>query len=367
MASTRPRSLLTIPSATGGITRLACERLREHGKDVREVLSKAGLSVAAVDDPAARLEARAQIKVLELAAEETRDELFGFHLARSFDVREIGLVYYVMASSERLADSVRNAERYSGIVNEGVRLRCNQGRDTVVGLEYVDADRRLDRHHIEFWLVTLVRICRAVTASRLAPRRIKVRHLRAKSPGDFKAFFGTEVEFGSDADEIVLSAPVASLPTVGRDTYLNKLLRRYAEDALSSQHPKRASTRSEVERILPELLPYGQAGLAEVARKLGTSPRTLSRKLREEKAGYAEILDELRSALAKRYLADRDLPVSEIAWLLGYQEVSSLTHAFRRWTGVTPRQFRNSRHMRDTSGSVDARRAGSAVRSQREN
>jgi AraC-like DNA-binding protein len=51
-------------------------------------------------------------------------------------------------------------------------------------------------------------------------------------------------------------------------------------------------------------------------------------------------LEETRAALAKRYLAERDLPVSEIAWLLGYGEVSSFTHAFKRWTGMTPRQFR---------------------------
>jgi len=72
------------------------------------------------------------------------------------------------------------------------------------------------------------------------------------------------------------------------------------------------------------------------------SPRTLSRKLHDQHASYAEILDRFRAALARRYLAERELPVSEIAWLLGYQELSSFTHAFKRWTGLTPRQFRSS-------------------------
>ena len=71
------------------------------------------------------------------------------------------------------------------------------------------------------------------------------------------------------------------------------------------------------------------------------SSRTLSRKLAEEGTSFAEILDQLRAALAKRYLHDETLPVSEIAWLLGYREVSSLTHAFQRWTGTTPRRFRS--------------------------
>src|SRR5262249_41000131 len=65
----------TIPSATGGITRLACAQLREHGKDVAPILSKAGLTTAEVDDPTIRLEARAQIRMLELAAEALDDAL----------------------------------------------------------------------------------------------------------------------------------------------------------------------------------------------------------------------------------------------------------------------------------------------------
>jgi AraC-like DNA-binding protein len=71
------------------------------------------------------------------------------------------------------------------------------------------------------------------------------------------------------------------------------------------------------------------------------SLRTLSRKLGEEDTSFAEILDQLRAALAKRYLHDKTLTISEIAWLLGYRQISSLTHAFKRWTGQTPRRFRS--------------------------
>jgi AraC-like DNA-binding protein len=340
MGNEKPESFRTIPSATGVITRLACTKLREHGKDVASVLVRAGLVPEAVEDPAVRLEARAQVKVLELAAQELGDDLFGFHLAHDFDAREIGLVYYVMASSEQLADALRNAERYSRIVNEGVLLRVGVDRGATVALNYIDFDRRLDRHHTEFWLVALVRICREVTDSRFAPSRLRVRHTRPELPAAFKAFFGVEVEFGSDADEIVLSAPVASLPAARGDAHLNRLLRQYAEAALSSRPAKPASVRLEVERILPELLPHGRASTVEVARRLGMSSRSLSRKLREGGVAFAAILDELRKALAEHYLAGRELSVSEIAWLLGYREISSFTHAFRRWAGMTPRQFR---------------------------
>jgi AraC-like DNA-binding protein len=334
----------SIPSATGGIARLACARLDKMGKDPTVILSKAGLTAEEACDPVIRLEVSTQIKLLELAAEELQDELLGFHLARSFDLREIGLVYYVMASSAQLADALRNAVRYSQIMNEGIRLRFSlQDRAVTIALDYVNVDRHAERHQIEFWLVTLVRICRQVTDTRLAPSQLKMKHFRNGTPAEFSAFFGSNVEFGADGDAISFPAPLAALPVAGGDEYLNELLRRYAEEALGQSPRARATLRSRVEEILPKLLPHGRAVASEVARRLGLSSRTLSRKLGEEGTSFAEILDQLRAALARRYLDDETLPVSEIAWLLGYREVSSLTHAFKRWTGMTPRRFRSSR------------------------
>ena len=342
MGLARKEGIGSIPKAAGGIARMACARLGEMGKDPAPVLAKAGMTTEQASNPAMRLEVRTQIRLLELAAGELQDDLLGFHLARSFDLREIGLLYYVIASSERLEDALRDAERYSRILNEGIRLRFSlQDRAATIALDYVNVDRQADRHQIEFWLVALVRMCRQVTETRLAPSQLKMRHLRSETPPEFRTFFGCDVEFGADGDAVSFAAPFAALPVAGRDDYLNELLRRYAEEALASKSPERPILRSKVEEALPGLLPHGRAVAPEVARRLGMSSRTLSRKLGEEGTSFAEILDQLRAALAKRYLDDETLPVSEIAWLLGYREVSSLTHAFKRWTGTTPRQFRS--------------------------
>lgn len=336
--------LSAIPSATGGIARLACARVAEFGKDPAALLSKAGLTLNDFSDPAVRLEVSTQIMLLELAAIELEDDILGFRLARGFDLRQIGLVYYVLASSENVADALRAAERYSRIMNEGVRLRFNmEGHTATIALEYVGVDRMGDRQQIEFWIVTLVRICRQVTDGRLVPSRLQVRHLRAGMPPEFRMFFGRDVEFGADRDVISFPVPVALLPLVGRDGYLHDLLRRYADEALVRKAPHGATLRSKVEKTLTTLLPHGRGVAKEVARQLGLSTRTLSRKLGEEKTSFAEILDQLRAALAKRYLEEEQLPVSEVSWLLGYRELSSLTHAFKRWTGMTPRQFRSRR------------------------
>jgi AraC-like DNA-binding protein len=334
--------LRSIPRATGGIARLACARLREVGKNVPAVLAEVGARPEQVNDDAIQLEVPKQIRILKLAAEELKDGLLGFHLARNFDLREIGLVYYVIASSECLVDALLNGMRYCTMMNEGIRIDVRlDDRNLAIVLDYVDVDRQSDRHQIEFWLVTVVRICRQVTDTRLAPRHLRIRHRHDEMPAEFRSFFGCDIEFGATSDEIIFPASVASLPIVGRDNYLNDLLQRYAEAALADLPQPRDSLRSAVERVLPQLLPHAKASASNVARQLGMSTRTLSRRLGgDEGVRFTEILEATRAALARRYLAERDLPVSEIAWLLGYREVSSFTNAFKRWSGMTPRQFR---------------------------
>ena len=341
MTSSQPARFHSIPSATGGIARLACARLSELGKDATAILTEVRARPEQVYDDTIRLEVPKQIKILELVAEELQDGLLGFHLARSFDLREVGLVYYVIASSERFADALPNAKRYCTIMNEGIRLQIRHDDRTIsIALDYIDIARQSDRHQMEFWLVTMVRICRQVADTRLALRHLRIRHWRDETPSEFKSFFGCDVEFGADSDEIVLPASAASLPIVGRDNYLNDLLRQYAETALAGRPKEPAAVRSAVEEVLPQLLPHAKANISNVAKQLAMSTRTLSRKLCKEGVAFSTILDETRASLAKSYLAERDLPVAEIAWLLGYREVSSFTHAFKRWTGMTPQQFR---------------------------
>jgi AraC-like DNA-binding protein len=342
MDASDPMHFHSVPSAAGGISRLVSARMRELGIQLEPLLAKAGLTADQIDDPKARLKVQCQIKFLELCAAASRDDMLGFHVARDFELREIGLLYYVLSSSEILADALRNAGRYSRIVNEGISLKIGEGRDTAIAFSYVGIKRQTDRHQLEFWITSLIRICRQLTNRRLVPSRIRVIHNRAKTPVEFRSFLGSEVEFGSNADEVVFSKAATSLPIVSADPHLNELLIQYSEDALLHRKLDRTTLRSSVENAIALLLPHGRARAAEIARRLGMSSRTLARRLASEGLTFSEILDEQKVDLAKSYLRDRDLPVSQIAWLLGYREVSAFTHAFRRWTGTTPRQARAS-------------------------
>ncbi|MBR0873182.1 AraC family transcriptional regulator ligand-binding domain-containing protein [Bradyrhizobium tropiciagri] len=309
-------------------------------------MSAAGLAIGDLEDPKRRIDARAQARILELAAGELQDDCFGFHLAQGFELGEIGLLYYVMASSEHLTDALRIVSRYSAINNEGVRLRTSLEHGFGIQFDYVNIERSSDRHHAEFWLLTLLRICRALTGGRLAPTQIKLKHYRRETPPDVRSQLGCDIDFAADRDELLFPAQIGALPVVGADSHLNRMLLHYADEALKSRASRRASLQSRVEDQIAQLLPHGRANAAEVARRLGMSRRTLARALSSEGLSFSAVLEGFRTALARHYLEDVELPISQIAWLLGYSEVSSFTHAFVRWTGHTPRAYRGSNSVR---------------------
>jgi Arabinose-binding domain of AraC transcription regulator, N-term len=201
MRKSKKARLNTIPTAAGGITRAAYAWALKQKLDVVPLLKQAGLTVSQINEPAGRIGVKNQIKFINLVAKALADECLGFRLAQSFDLRELGLLYYVPASSETLGLALQKVARYSSIHNEGVRITCHEGKSMSVAFEYVDVARRDDRHQIEFFVVTLLRISRQLTSRHLAPSRITFIHRRNEVPPEFKTFFGCDLAFGDTVDQ----------------------------------------------------------------------------------------------------------------------------------------------------------------------
>ena len=295
--------LPALPSAEGGMTRLAFACALGKGVDVDALLRKAGLSRVQIEDPHVRISVRSQVVFLDLVAKALGDDLF--------------------------------------VVNEGFRVTVREGREIDVVLEFVGIPRRLNRHQIEFSFVTFIRACREITKRRLTANHVRFVH-RRNLTSEMSSFFGGDVEFGADVDQVTFSRSILDTAVVSADPYLNKLLIKQYEDVLAHRKLNRNAFALTVENAIVPLLPHGKANETDVARKLGMGQRTLVRRLASEGLTFVGMLKELRLDLAKRDLADQDLSISKIAWLLGYQDVSSFTHAFKRWTGNTPRAIRQA-------------------------
>jgi AraC-like DNA-binding protein len=194
---------------------------------------------------------------------------------------------------------------------------------------------------MEFWVAGFIRTCRQLCGRRLTAQRVSFIHKR-KPTAELKSFFGCDVEFGAEADRAIFPLAIRDLAVVSADPYLGELLVKYCEEALSQRKPGGSSLGANVENAVALLLPHGKAQAGEVARHLGMSQRTLARRLSSEGSSFAGVLQGLRADLAKRHLADAELSISKIAWLLGYQNVSAFSNAFKRWNGKTPRDARRA-------------------------
>jgi AraC-like DNA-binding protein len=333
--------LNAVPTASGGIARAAFELACRARVAVEPILQKAGITVRQIKDPRARIAVKDQIELLDLIAERLGDEFLGIRLAQKIDLRELGFLYYVLASSQSVGEALKRAARYSKLQNEGVAIRYRQGKVINLSLEYVGVPRRADRHQIEFIVTIILRICRHLAGREIMPITVGFVHRRARLPDDLRLLFGTDVAFNNQTDEIEFAGMMASMDVVSADPYLNSLLVQYYDDVLASRHVRSSPWRLKVENAAAPLLPHGQAQIGEIARQLGVSRRTLSRRLAAEGQSFGKILDSLRFELAKRYLHEQDLPLSEISWLLGYRETAALNHAFKRWSGKTPTQARS--------------------------
>ena len=322
------------------MTRLAFASALEKRLDVDALLRKAGLSQTQIDDPHARISVRSQVVFLDLVAKALEDDLLGFHLSQNFDLRMIGFLYYVMASSDTLGGALKRASRYSRITNEAIVLQYQEAREPALRLTYSGVPRHADQQQIEFCIIAMVRMSRMLSGRRFLPKRVSMMHLRSGGIAKLAGLLGKDLEFGSDADEIGLPAGSAEWPLVDADARLNRILLKICEESLSSRKRNTGTFRVRVENTISPLLPHGQAKADVVARKLGMSERTLFRRLAEEGVTFNEILQQLKASLAVRYLEEDGMPISRIAWLLGFERASSFSHACRRWTGKSPREFR---------------------------
>ena len=338
----------SIRECGGMLSRLTYSRAQSRGVDVAPLLAQAGLTSAAIGDRDARVGVANQIDFVDRVAKALGDKSLGFHLAYDHDVRETGLLYYVAASADTLGTALRRVERYSGIQNEGVRIRVTRGKSVRISFDYSGVARHSDVQQIDFIIGSMLRMFRQLTGRALSPTCVQVMHRIGDDKRELERLLDATIEDDAGADAIEFPASSWELPLVSADPHLHRLCVQRCEEALAGRDGGASPLKVQVEYAIAALLPHGQARHDVVAAQLGMSPRTLARRLASEGSSFAGILEEVRSALAQRYLADRTLAISEIAWLLGYAEMGTFTRAYPRWTGMLPsaartRQQRSAR------------------------
>lgn len=335
-----------LPTATGFAARQAIAVLRKRNIEVAPLLRRVGLSESDLENRQRRISAVAQVKLLELAAESLGDSAFGLHLAEQANLREAGLLFYVTSAARTIGETLPLYERYCRIVNEAVRVRLLRNENGVtIEINFVGLSRHQFRQNAEFVLAAHLKGMRESVGLNIRPIRVRFAHPRNSNLQEFERFFGCPVEYGSASDQWSFSNDTLALPLISGDPYLLETLQPFCDQAAKERNSVVGTLRASVENELQKLLPHGKANRRTVARVLGMSERTLSRKLAEEGTTYDQLVDQLRRSLAFQYIKARSISVSQIAWLLGYEGSTSFSHAFVRWTGRSPSTVRREEQL----------------------
>ena len=176
----------------------------------------------------------------------------------------------------------------------------------------------------------------------LQPKEIHFTHSYDGDTREHEIVLGCPVKFQQNRNRIVLNRNDLALPIKTADDRLLNTLKDLCDKVYKKQTSKTSELVSRIHETAIELLPRGRAHAKEIAEELGMSERTMHRRLVEQGQSISELLEDLKKDLALRYIKHEDLTLTHVSFLLGYANHSSFTTAFKRWTGKTPREARQS-------------------------
>jgi AraC-like DNA-binding protein len=312
------------------------------GLDVPELLRRWEIPLASLDDPDFRYPHRRWVELWVEVERLSGDPCVGLHAAERLPGDHFDLFDYLMASSENLGAGLERFERYFAVVSTGVAHRLREAGE-LVHLERHYAPDAVTRvpHPAEFAFACVVLRTRPLAQASFRPHSVRFAHRAPASAGEHRRIFGCPVTFDAEVSAIAFHRQSLSIPMQSPRPELCRLLDAHAQGLLQ-RLPPQGDLLDLARRVMVEELRGGDPELGPVARKLGVSGRTLQRRLREAGTSHQLLLDEVRRDLALRYLRDASLAVTEVAFLLGFSDVSNFYRAFRRWTGGTPLEYRKA-------------------------
>jgi AraC-like DNA-binding protein len=338
---------LSLPATRGplvlaGTVRGPFELAVATGVSRQSLLARMGLKESDLDDPDAKVPLEAQTVMWEALAELPSSETLGVRLGRSVLVGELGVVGWAMLHAPNARAVIESIRRYGTLFGDPYVPEIDDDADrTIIHRVF---DERIARTRVlpEYAPASTVVLLRQLTE--LPPEEplaleVWFQHAAPRDRSEHDAIFGCPVLFDASETRLVLSRRALERPIVGRDPALYEYLDRHAL-ALAKTFPDAKSLAARVRSELGSALSTGEPTQVEIARRLALSERSLQRHLKAEGHSFAELLEGVRQELARSYLRDPALSVSEVAFLLGYSEPSSFHRAFKRWEGEAPSEFR---------------------------
>ncbi|WP_052367571.1 AraC family transcriptional regulator [Algiphilus aromaticivorans] len=279
--------------------------------------------------------------LLETAAARLGDPLLGLHLGERVTPAHFGLMGYVLLACENLAAALQRLREFERLFYDVSPLRVHAEDEQLI-LQWGTEAGRPGALADEAAVTALVTLARDITAApTMAPISIDFVNPAPADRSPHEAILGCPVAFDSTSTRVRIPVQWLAMPLRHPDPQLLALLRAQAAEQLR-RLPPRGEFGAAIRTLIPELLQQGRADAPTVAGRLHLSLRSLHRHLAAEGQSFRALRDECLYQLACDHLADQRLQLGEIAQLLSYSEQSAFTRAFRRWSGQSPRRFRQA-------------------------
>lgn len=335
----RQMSQTTVLSSWGRAIRRA---LDQAGVDSTHLFAEAGLDVTALADPDARYPLANTTRLWALAVRETGDPAFGLSVATQVTQTTFHALGYALIASGSLHEAFERMVRYFRLVTDAAELSLTREADAYrFEVGYV-AGVTPAPESIDAFISLFLRFCRSQLGRDFSPLRVALRRARPEPVERFEAVLRCPLEFSAQCNAVWF--PRAAFESPMPDA--NAELARHNDEVVLRYLSRfdRENLRARVQAALIDLLPGGEPSAQKVADALHLSVRSLQRKLADEDTTFAKLLGEARQALARSYLQNPRYSVGEITFLLGFADASAFARAFKRWCGVTPSEFRDTRN-----------------------
>lgn len=315
------------------------ESAKKFGIDPKELFSNAGIDPALRMDPNARVSADKLDQLIWTAKLESHDDAFAFHLVERVHPSYYGVMGYAWLASETLRKAFELLCRYQRLLSDdGLVHLEDTGKQLKVELEWLPQIERDPALRERIRLSNAVRLCRMTCGSSFKPDQVFFMQEEPARPAAYYEYFRCELEFGAGSSSILIDAETADRVLPGYNPQLLLLFEKQIIDHLAKLN--KDDIVGQTKSVIFDQLPFGQVAIDQIADKLFLSERTLRRRLKEAGSSFKEILAKTRRELGERYIQDSSLSLTEIAFMLGFSDSSSLSRAYKNWTGKTPSESR---------------------------
>jgi AraC-like DNA-binding protein len=203
---------------------------------------------------------------------------------------------------------------------------------------FADPKLRAEDAATDAFLVAVVQLCRTATDVTFSPASVTLQRPDVGHIDEYIKVFNAPVTLGAERNALLFEKASLETQLPGDNVDLARANDKVAEHYLESLDPRKVA--SKVRELLVTLLPSGNSNQERIAQRLNRSLSTLQRQLSSEGTNYQQIRDDTRKRLAEEYINDQALSLSQIAYMLGFSDQSNFSRAFKRWTGTSPRNYR---------------------------